>query len=188
MTDPRFQPTGPEDPLCLGDSLARALSKLAPAPVSMLTSDMMFEAGRADESRRTAFWKRLAGAQVGVMAIGVAVVVALWQQPKPSVSTPPTIATVSVAKSEPLELAPEPREYEPPTTGPSAGFASRTRLDEPSLEERVKWFQLQNDILAGGVSMLPTPPRETRLPTVGGNFFAIPKIGPRPAPPEETYP
>jgi hypothetical protein len=193
MIDPRYQPEGPEEPLCSGDPLARALAKLAPATVDLVTPQLMFAAGQAKEQRATAFWKRLALGQSVIMSLaGVGLAVTFWLPTAPPYTRPPN---PSMAETTKTEVAPMPREVEPsssPWQEPT-GFTLRLAEDEASLEERRKWLQIRNDILAGGVNMLPNPGPELRAPEqrwpgMGGDVFAIPPIRPTPPPQEEPLP
>jgi hypothetical protein len=187
MSEPLPNSTPSTDTLCLGDALARRLSKLTPAPTDLLTPEMMFSAGQAVESRRTSFWKRLAVVQ-SLVIVGGVTAAALLLQPRPE-APPPTPPMTTPPSPVTRELAPEPREHNPTPMPhyPAAGFAVQTPMDLP-IEERARWFGLRNDIMAGGVSMIPTPPSETRLPQPSGKVFAVPPTGSRPTVPPEEYP
>ncbi len=189
MSDPRFPPDDPDGPLCGGDPLARALARLAPAPADLATPVFLFAAGRAAEGRRVAFWQRLC---LGQTALGcaAAAVVAVWAaSPADRPGERGPVSGVVAGSPAEVELAPPPREVFPPSAVPvePTGFAVKPTGDEPTLEERIRWLRLRNDVLAAGLTMLPEavpPPRPPDgfedFPVLGRGVFATP---PRPPPP-----
>ena len=189
MSDPRFPPDDPDGPLCGGDPLARALARLAPAPVDLATPAFLFAAGRAAEGRRVAFWQRLCLGQTALGCAGAALVAVWAASPADRPVARAPVPAVSPASPAVVELAPVPREVFPPSAVPvePTGFAIKPTGDEPTLEERVRWMRLRNDVLAAGLTMLPEaspparPPAEIEgLPYPGRGVFATP---PRPTPP-----
>ncbi len=128
------------------DPLAAALAKLAPAPANLATPDFLFAAGRASDSRRVAFWRRLCLAQAALGCVGAALVAA-WAATPADRATPPADAPLTPIAAE--VALPE-----------SAG-------DGPTLDERIEALRLRNDVLAFGLSALPEPvppPRTTFNP------------------------
>ena len=167
------------------DPLARALAKLAPAPADLATPDFLFAAGRASESRRVAFWRRLCLGQTALGCAGAALFAGWAASPAERVPVTPEFVAVPAV----VELAPPPREFEPPSTSTVAptGFAVKPGGDEPTLDERVRWLRVRNDVLAAGLTMMPEavpPPRPPAgsggFPSLGRDVFAAP---PRTSPP-----
>lgn len=189
MSDPRLPPDDPDGPLCGGDPLARALARLAPAPADLATPAFLFAAGRAAEGRRVAFWQRLCLGQTALGCAGAALVAAWAASPADRPGERVPVSGVVAVSPAGVELAPSPREVFPPSTVPvePTGFAVKPTGDEPTLEERIRWLRLRNDVLAAGLTMLPEavpPPRPPDgfedLPVLGRGVFATP---PRPTPP-----
>jgi hypothetical protein len=190
MPIPKPTPDSLNDALCGGDPLARALARLAPAPADLATPGFLFAAGAAAESRRTRFWQRLCLGQAALTGLGVVTLALVLTQPPATapVELPPAFAAV------PDELAPMPREHVPAPTYPvePTHFAARPREDGPTLDERVRALQLRNDILLGGLGLLPdaaAPPH--RSPFDGpagphGGVFAAPTFPERPTAPPST--
>ena len=128
------------------DPLAAALAKLAPVPADLTTPGFLFAAGRASESRRIAFWRRLCLVQVALGCVGAALVAAWAATPARRVASPADAPVTPIA----AEVAPP----------ESAG-------DGPTLDERIQALRLRNDVLAFGLSALPEPvppPRTTTNP------------------------
>ena len=116
------------------DPLAVALAKLAPAPADLATPAFLFAAGRASESRRVAFWRRLCLGQAAVGCIGAALVAAWAATPADRVTLPVDTPMTPVA----AEVAPP-----------------ESASDGPTLDERIEALRLRNDVLAFGLSALP---------------------------------
>lgn len=134
----------PRDPAA--DPLAVALAKLAPAPADLATPEFLFAAGRANEARRVAFWRRLCLAQAALGCVAVAVAAGVRATPDrpPVADTPVSTAAVEVI---------------PPPESPGDG---------PTLDERIEALRLRNDVLALGLSALP---EAVPLPRANPNPF-----------------
>jgi hypothetical protein len=155
--------------LCDGDPLARALASLRPTPTGLDPTHVVYLAGQAARDRAVTFWRRAFLAQgVAIVALGCLAVLHFtrlaeldrqladtrsYRQPTPPAPTLPP---------EP-EPAPMPREAVEPYPPDRTGSIARTG-DEPTAEERAKWLQLRNDVLAGGLGVLPTPARPQPTP------------------------
>lgn len=216
MSDPRQAPEPPDDAahdgLCGGDPLARALARLAPAPTGLATPAFLFEAGRASQAPAVTFWRRVCLGQTALVGCG-AVLLAVWgatpgpphelasraAAPTPEKLRDTTRADARATAPQAAESAPPPREVLTPLggTAEATGFAVRTPADEPSVEERARWLRLRNDVLAGGLGVLPTPAPVQGIPAdLGGprypglrhGVFASPPVTPRPKPAPEPPP
>jgi hypothetical protein len=122
------------------DPLAAALHSLTPAPVALNRDRLLFEAGRAAGSRTVRRWRSVAVGG-GFAALGLAIVLASQPHPHTQVALP----VVPLVMPTPLVLA--------------ANAAEST-----SSEERLRWLQLRDAVLANGVDELPPAPPGMAVP------------------------
>jgi hypothetical protein len=179
----------PDNPLCGGDPLARALAKLRPAPAGMDTNRLLFEAGQVARDRDVAFWRRVSLAQFALMAtfgcVAAVLVVKL-------VTTPSSEVQIVY-----VEVPPTPEEAPPPRTAPEApayppggGF-----VKAPDPDALAEYLRIRHDVLTAGLGLLPdhkprpTVPvsadkleRELNLPP---GVLAVPPWQPRKSPAPE---
>ena len=143
MVDRDFEPD--PNPLCTGDPLARDLARLLPAPVTMATTTLMYQAGRASRDGMIAFWQRLFAAAclagvVGVLLVGV----------YPTTAREPQVVERIVYREQPVvptELAPMPRERpeESPSVTPSIAHSTEFR----------EYLRIRDNVLTLGLDALP---------------------------------
>ena len=106
MVDRDFDPD--PNPLCTGDPLARELARLLPASVTMATTTLMYQAGRASRDGTVAVWQRLFAAACLCGGVGV-ILVGFY----PTTTREPQVVERIVYRDQPvvpIELAPMPRE------------------------------------------------------------------------------
>ena len=150
------------DPGRKPDPLVAALTKLEPAPVALNRDRIQFAAGAASRTSVVRLWQltagflAAAGFAAGVYVRGPSVVYVdrpTPAEPVPAVSAlPPAAPKVEL----PSEIPPNPV-VEPPSPIPASPFFFNT--SPPSSGDPVAWLQMRNDVLTGGLGLLPDPNR-----------------------------
>jgi hypothetical protein len=169
-TQPNNPPNGPPPP----DPLAVALSKLDPAPHGFDWNALMFAAGRASKTRALVFWRIAAG--VGALA-AFAFAFAYFTQPptvtervvfveRPATRSaqPVVAAPTPVPGAQPApELLPQPL---PTTPTPPESFAPPEWSFDPPPDQgaAARWFNMRNEVLTVGLSVLPDNGRKVSAP------------------------
>ena len=143
MVDRDFDPD--PNPLCTGDPLARDLARLLPAPVSMVTTTLMYQAGQASRDGTIAFWQRLFVGACGIGFVGVCLVGFY-----PMSAREPQVVERIVYREQPVvptELAPMPRERpeESPSVTPSIAQSTEFR----------EYLRIRDNVLTLGLDALP---------------------------------
>lgn len=169
------------------DPLAAALADLQPAPAELNRDRLMFAAGAASQRPVARLWMLTAGflAAMG-FAAGMyvrppTVVYVERPAPAPSAATempPPTPA------AQPAQRADERERFSPAPEVPALGKM-------PSADADVaRWLRVRNDVVAGGLGLLPDPGRNARTSdglAVPGGVWADHQP-PKPAPPPKKKP
>ena len=145
MVDRDFEPD--PNPLCTGDPLARELARLLPAPVTMATTTLMYQAGRASRDSTIAFWQRLFAAACLSGVVGV-ILVGFY----PTTTREPQVIERIVYRDPPtvpVELAPMPRER-PDDSPPVTPSVARSK-------EFTEYLRIRDSVLTAGLDALPNP-------------------------------
>lgn len=142
------------------DPLAVALANLEPAPVAVNRDRLMFAAGAASRGNVIRLWQFTAGilAAAGFAAGGM-----YFSRPTvvymPPASYPaprePERYEPEAQKPDPPPPEPEPRPAES-APGPNTGFLFTPMTGGPT-PGAMGWLQMRNDVLTGGLGMLPDP-------------------------------
>ncbi len=154
------------------DPLARALARLEPAAAHLDRDRLMFQAGAESRRHVIRLWQFTAGI---LAAVGFAAGARVYFYEPPVVEKVVHVERDSPNETTP-EVAPLPREVPAPPEGadtripPAADTPAGLSPAAPSdfllgRGETAEWLRLRNDILTGGLGLLPDygrqpPPRD----------------------------
>ncbi|MFO0937417.1 MAG: hypothetical protein U0798_12980 [Gemmataceae bacterium] len=192
------------DPLT--DPLARELAKLVPVPTTVTPASVVFAAGVQSAERKARIWQRITMGMV-VLFVGSWVGMTLRpdQRDRGMASSNPTHMAGPAGPSPSTSTGASPKSdlnttssntnsnQEPvaPESRPIPDVVARDASDEETLEARAKGIRLRNDILAGGLGLIPDQPKTSRPhlpyssfewnPTVlGDHYFFQKKVDSKP--------
>lgn len=146
------------------DPLARDLAQLAPKPTAVTSAAVLYAAGQQAAELKANRWRMVSG---GLVVLFVGSWIGMTMQPG---QTTRVNSMSDVANHEPKQKVEMPVEPEPPAASskPIPQLVVLSQPDEETLEDRIKGIRLKRDILAGGLGLIPEPPKGER-PRVPGS-------------------
>jgi hypothetical protein len=153
------------------DPLARDLAQLAPKPTTVTSAAVLFAAGQQAAELKANRWRMVSG---GLVVLFVGSWIGMTLQPEQTSRSNPK---QDIVHHEPKRKADTPVDPEMPEayTKPIPQLLVVTLPDEETLEERIKGIRLKRDILAGGLGLIPEPPKGER-PRVPGSMEMNPTV------------
>ncbi len=168
----------------LNDPLAQELARLAPAPTAVTPASVLFAAGVQSAELKANRWRMATG---GMALLFVCSWVGMTLRPEmTSRSNQSTATTIdqSYAVSTPdTKLFRETQERNTPLPKPIPPILAMDKLNDETMELRIRGIRLRQDILAGGLGLIPDSQRYDRPnvpysgsmelnPTVLGGHYA----------------
>ena len=149
------------------DKFMQQLIQLQPRANVEQLGRLQFAVGMARGRRSMFFWQSVAAIQfLMLLSAGAGIAWMLSHPPEPSVIIvqTDTIPVVhSEPKIEPLEVVTPPRIEPKPSYSAPKPLPPIARRDVPVESQRWNYWQVRNNVLEAGLSMIPETPRQPRV-------------------------